>query len=95
MSSEKIKDGGPAFPTPNDGFDGMTYGMSLRDWFAGAYSFGIDGISQTWAEKIMGEKCPDWSLDDGLACVRWWAEAEARVRYLHADAMLKAREAQS
>ncbi|MGO4171595.1 hypothetical protein [Bosea sp. TAF32] len=67
-------------------------GMSLRDWFAATYSLGADGLSVTWAEKVMGTKAPDWTTHDGAICILWWCEAEARVRYLHADAMLKARE---
>ena len=73
MSAEKIKDGGPAFPTPNDGFDGMTYGMSLRDWFAGQALSGFIARCATDED---------------------WARLPL-VLYEMADAMLKAREAQS
>lgn len=94
-----IKDGGPAFPTPNDGFDGMTYGMSLRDWFAGMEK-APDDLSVGYAEALVGRSHPhkETSLgainpDATIATIEFWAEAEARYRYIHADAMLKAREA--
>lgn len=32
---DKIKDGGPAFPTDALKYDGDGQGMSLRDWYAG------------------------------------------------------------
>lgn len=91
------EDGGPAFPgdMPTVQLNGnklpFTPGMSLRDWFAGQIEMARDGISHTWAEALMGEKAPDWGMGDDLACLHWWAEAEARARYLHADAMLKVR----
>jgi hypothetical protein len=93
----KINDGGPAFPgdMPTVQLDGnklpFAPGMSLRDWFAGEAQMPPDGISQTWAEAVMGEKAPDWLLDDKLDCVRWWSTAEARARYIAADAMLAER----
>lgn len=90
----EINDGGPAFPVIDQGMHG-TYGISQRDWFAGTYSLGADGLGTAWAERIMGTKAPDWSLDNGADCIRWWCEAEARIRFLHADAMLKAREFRS
>jgi len=99
MSTEKIKHGGQAFPMLGEAGYNSDWqtdgGMSLRDWFAGVYNLGADGISKTWAEKVMGSGAPDWMLDNGMDCIRWWCEAEARIRFLHADAMLKAREAQS
>jgi hypothetical protein len=93
----KVDDGGPIHPLPEvRGHDGCGLvegwpGMSLRDWFAGQIEMPRDGISQTWAEALMGEKAPDWQLDSGLDCIRWWSAAEARARYLTADAMLAAR----
>lgn len=33
--SEKIEDGGPAFPVPDEGQGWGAAGMTLRDWFAG------------------------------------------------------------
>ena len=45
-----LGDGGPAFPTPCDGFGGMTYGMTLRDWFAGQALAGL--IAQSMGTAI-------------------------------------------
>lgn len=90
-----VNDGGPAFPATvqgwNDRLSQGQSGMTLRDWFAGQLVLPPDGISTTWAEAIMGEKAPDWQLDSSLDCVRWWLTAEARARFLAADAMLAER----
>lgn len=94
---ERDEDGGPIHPiaeirdADGNGIMEGWRGMSLRDWFAGQIEMARDGISHTWAEALMGGKAPDWGMGDDLACLHWWAEAEARARYLHADAMLKAR----
>ena len=88
------RNGGFAFPGSLAMPEGGTFetaGMSLRDWFAGKSGMPLDGISTTWAEAVMGEKAPDWMLDNNLDCVRWWATAEARARYIIADAMLAER----
>jgi len=37
----------------------------------------------------MDTPAPSW--DDPLESVKWWADAEARLRLIKADAMLKAR----
>lgn len=81
--SEKIKDGGPAFPRPmsHDG-DGPRAdafvaqdGMSLRDWFAGQALIGTLAFPIPGAEKIPVNA--------------------ARECFAYADAMLKAREGQT
>lgn len=67
-------------------------GMTLRDAFAVAYRPpGADGISASWAAIVMGRQCPEWA-DDPLAVIAYFVEAEARLAYMHADAMLRARE---
>jgi hypothetical protein len=46
----KIKDGGPAFPIPNDDRPGAYEahpGMDLRDWFAGQIANGMAAYSGT------------------------------------------------
>lgn len=87
----KLDDSGPAFPA--DSFAAQhAPGMSLRDWFAGQAPLPSRGLSESWACALMGEdESPGFSEEDGLHCIRWWAEAEARYRYLHADAMLSER----
>lgn len=87
MSAE-IKDGGPAAPTLHflppleDGGQprmAAVPGMSLRDWFAGQALAGICG-HMVGCNPRAGETA---------------AQADARFAYARADAMLKAREAQS
>ena len=87
----EINDGGPAFPViwQNAGPD---LGMSLRDYFAAQHRFDESGITTIQAEAVMGGKSPDWMTESHLDCLKWWIEAEARIRFLAADAMLKARE---
>ena len=86
----KIDDGGSAFPVPTDrAIDGMT----LRDYFAANITVPED---LGWgADGLMGGPPPNWSskgdYEQSLKCVAWWAEAEAKYRYMRADAMLKAR----
>lgn len=64
----------------------------LRDWFATQVAVDADFPSVSQATAIMGGPPPNWD-DDPLASVEWWAAAEARLRYIHADAMLAARSA--
>jgi len=80
--SEKIKDGGPAFPAPWHPEMGWSPresppGMSLRDYFAAAC------LAECLAEIIR------LSGDD----TGWSIDTAAYHSYLMADAMLKAREA--
>ncbi|MGV0128880.1 hypothetical protein [Burkholderia gladioli] len=85
-------DGGPAFPVPELNW---AHGISLRDHLASIADLaGIieNGgvIEERLAKAIMGGNPPDWDADY-VAAHSWWFEAEARVRYLKADSMLKAR----
>ena len=73
--SEKVNDGGPAFPWGGD----VRGGMSLRDWFAGQ---AIDGIIHATSA---GQHMP--LVKDGEH-IRY---AMARDAYDMADAMLAAR----
>lgn len=68
-------------------------GMTLRDWFAGQLPdpFRDVSLAET-ASGMSGVPCPAQSADSA-EWTRFWAEAEAAVRYMKADAMLKAREA--
>jgi hypothetical protein len=60
-----INDGGPAFPFK--GYAGETYGMTLRDWFAG----------QALAGMLIGE----WLSDKGVATLAYeYADAMLRAR---------------
>lgn len=70
-------------------------GMTLRDFFA-AKAEGLDGESGLeYAEALAGRKRPDvvhGSPENILEWARFWADADAALRYIKADAMLAARE---
>jgi hypothetical protein len=77
------KDGGPAFPCPvefdpnNQLVSHGSFGMTLRDWFAG---------------QLIGH-IAIYSMQDGWArSGPEWRDAAAGEAYKFADAMLKARE---
>jgi hypothetical protein len=97
MMDEK-PDGGPAFPNPalaNEAcsFSSDVTGMTLRDWFAGHQHITDEELSEAKATQIMGDECPRWSPDTAGDCIKWWVMAEARLRYIKADAMIAARSA--
>ena len=72
--------------------------LDMRDYFAIhadlSQDITADGcIGDRIALNLMdGITLPNWD-DDHLSARRWWAEAESRLRYMKADAMLKARQA--
>ena len=70
-------DGGPAFPYV-DATAGPWPGMSLRDWFAGMATEG----------DIKHHRGPSYSQGGAAA----YNHTREEARYLHADAMLEARE---
>ena len=103
----KPNDGGPAFPVPmvpyRDGFTEVKEGgMSLRDWFAGQERLAdwdnSDAVMQrAMAEALAGQPQPPngWAgktTAELIAMLRWEAEWKAALKYLRADAMMKARE---
>jgi hypothetical protein len=93
--SNKNGDGGQAFPRPGvkDGYGkviGDVRGMTLRDWFAGQEQIGEDTVTPELGAALMGESVPTGGISV-LARAKWWAEAEARYKYMRADAMLEAR----
>lgn len=100
--------GGPAFPLPPEIWgahfdDPASYpGMSLRDYFAAAeqlteWDHPECVASIPMCEALAGRKIPEhgWSAhtpEEWLAHLRWEADWRAALRYLRADAMLRARE---
>jgi len=76
--------------------------MSLRDWFAGQESLtdwdDVEVVMSTpMAEALAGRKQPGhgWSCatpEEYLAMLQFEADWRAALRYIRADAMLKARE---
>ena len=86
--SEKIKDGGPAFPYPQHemkgwnvsaGFTAPSVGMSLRDYFAG---------------QVIATMCTPEVIFGIMKKMDGAAAAVAEQAYRVADAMLAARGAQ-
>lgn len=85
------KDGGPAFPMPYTTENNGPAGMSLRGYFA-AHSictFGAEPHAPYYAAAT-GVPMPEGK--NWRAWEQFWADVEAKLRYQHADAMLKARE---
>ena len=75
-----INDGGPAFPSVGEGFGNPSYsapGMTLRDWFA-THATEAD-IAAVRGQGFAAD------LANGLG-------TRYEARYIHADAMLAARE---
>lgn len=97
MTGQYTGDGGTAFPCQHQGSTRSdAAGMSMRDYFATHASLlafrGEDGaLCDYCAKHIMGgTPAPSWQ-DDPIGNLTWWADAEARLRMLSADAMLRAR----
>ena len=90
--------GGPAFPTagftaPNGHCFYPTDGASLLDYMAVHAQVPVEAdgcIPEALALAVMGDPAPDWFADRGAA-LAWWFTAEARVRYMKAQAMLNVR----
>ena len=93
--------GGPAFPLPitrdpNGGiFDPRGYGaegISARDYFAAHANIGnVDELTQAGGEALLQRPCPPWNIAL-IGCLTWWADYRAAMRYIEADAMLRARQ---
>jgi len=91
----KINTGGPAFPNiARDMNEGQpwrwTDGLTLRDYAA----IHADGMAADADDRFAGEFNPDPRPDKGnvLAWAKWFAKADARLRYIRADAMIAARD---
>ena len=100
---QKIETGGPAFPVSTaeaseghqDGHNTWQFpGMTLRDYFAVHSDIGdTTKLTISIGESLLGRECPSWDSDiHGF--LAWKAEVRATLRYIEADAMLKAREAE-
>ena len=83
----KMDDGGPAFPVEDLGLNG-TYGMSMRDWFAGqALPSAVEDYDRI--TRIGGAKGPVLPWSNAVLGTR--ETIIARQAYTYADAMLDAR----
>lgn len=73
--------------------DAATRDAALLDHFAATAAIGRDSsgnISTLSAKAVMGEEPPNWEFHPGQAMQRW-CDAEARIRYIKASSMMKAR----
>lgn len=95
--TNKHDDGGPAFPQNDFILNHINNhdGMSLRDWFAATLRVvsdsdcSVDGFDYEACKFMAGRPMP--KSDDMMEVVRWYADVEAAIRYVKADAMLAAR----
>lgn len=96
----KIKDGGPAFPVSTadhssghqDGPNTWQFpGMTLRDYLAATVNIDSAATAASVGKRIVGREFPGWT--DPAGSFAWLAEVRATLRYIEADAMLKARAA--
>lgn len=100
--SAPLSDGGPAFPQPfwdNGNGSGVVTaeevqagGMTLRDYFASTATPREGDINDHLATALLDRTCPEPG-DDPEGYLQFWADARAKLRYIEADAMLKARTA--
>lgn len=95
----KSRNGGPAFPSSHTDANSKEAvwhpGMTVRDQFAMHEPVPTsEELTIELAEHLMGSKLPSrlWGKATPVQVAIWWAEADARYRYMRADAMLKARE---
>ena len=68
---------------------GHGQGMSMRDYFAGQADGLADDADDLYADIFNKDQKPP--KDDYLAWAKWFAKADATLRYIRADAMLEAR----
>jgi len=64
-------------------------GMPLRDYFAARFEVDPE-FSTTYAKTLLGRDVPDYH-GDPIGNAIFWADFRARMRYIEADAMLRAR----
>ncbi len=75
----------PAFPV-TAGNQVYAIGMTLRDWFATEMDGLSDEATQPYAATFNTDPWPQGYLEQA----KWWAKADATLRYIRADAMLAA-----
>ena len=70
------------------------YHQRLRDEFAMHANVGnLGSYTKLFKESVLGRKMPD-SETDPIGCINFRADFEMTLRYLKADAAMKAREVQ-
>lgn len=61
-------------------------GLTKREYFASNITVNIDDYGYEVAKQFMDSEVPK----DRLENLKWWMEAEARMKVLKADALIKA-----
>lgn len=91
-----IKDGGPAFPVPNDANVNGQEGMSLRAYIA-VHRPLPDEYSPDFGASLIGRNPPklvEYGNSEGSMqaywkdCQTWWAEVGAAYGVMQADALI-------
>lgn len=96
MTMNTKDDGGPAHPVadfvcPNGQVQQGSYGMTLRQWYAGQETISAqdESMSVAWCEILAGEPMPLTGSDGyALAFVIWEATWRAKLKFIRADAMI-------
>ena len=95
--SNQINDGGQAFPRAVQFDDAFIngHGMTLRDYFAAAEK--LEDLDETCISDIavaLAGPIPtgNWRTNT-VEWIKWKAKWRAEMRFIRADAMLRAREA--
>lgn len=65
-------------------------GLSRLDYFA-AHAEVDPEYTVAYAEAVVGRPCPNY-ITDVISNAKWWAEFEAKMKFIKAEAMLKAEE---
>ena len=68
--------------------------QDLRDWFAGQESLPDCDLAISAMEQIIGRKSPKFA-ESPLDYMIWEADVRAALRYIRADAMIRARNKES
>ena len=92
--NNQINDGGPAFPAQDWQAKGNHHpGMTLRDYFAAAETLDdLEDLNMAGAVALAGPKPEgNWSTNP-IEWLKWEAKWRAELRFIRADAMIKARE---
>ena len=70
--------------------EGPFGGLTKREWIASRININPDLIPQSHATAIMGGQPPQWNgTAEDIESVKWWLAAEARYRFMLADAMIE------
>lgn len=88
MSNNKTNPNESAFPEVQEvpQFNSHSYGLTKREYFACNITVNIDDYGYEMAKQLMDSESPK----DRLENIKWWTEAEARMKVLKADALIKA-----